>query len=57
MAEPSDLNSFAESVNDGSFLKAKFPQKDWHEHRRTDGRTDWCDGTPSDCNTKARVYR
>jgi hypothetical protein len=55
VAEPSDIQSFAEAVNNGSWLKEKFPDKDWHQHRRTDGRTDWCDGTPSDCASKARV--
>lgn len=38
-----------------AWLREKFPEKDWHRHPRTDGRTDLCDGTPSDCASRARV--
>jgi hypothetical protein len=41
-------------IGSGGWLREHFPEKDWHRHPRTDGRTDWCDGTPSDCATKER---
>lgn len=37
------------------WLRERFPEKDWHRHQRTDGGADLCDGTPSDCASKARV--
>ena len=37
------------------YLRERFPDKDWHRHARTDGRTDLCDGTPSDCKSKVRL--
>lgn len=42
-------------IGSGPWLKEQFPDKDWHEHPRTDGRTDLCDGTPSDCAAKVRL--
>jgi hypothetical protein len=42
-------------IGSESWLRDRFPDKDWHRHPRTDGRTDLCDGTPSDCATKERV--
>lgn len=48
LAAPLDIGS-------ESWLRERFPDKDWHRHRRTDGRTDLCDGTPSDCTTKVRL--
>lgn len=48
--------TFADAVNNGSWLKANFPEKDWHKHARgQSGDTQWCDGTPSDCAEKARL--
>lgn len=32
------------------WLRERFPDKDWHHHPRSDGGTDLCDGTPSDCD-------
>lgn len=56
MADIDKSNTWAESVNDGSRLKEKFPEKDWHRHwRGQSGKTQWCDGTPSDCKTKERL--
>jgi hypothetical protein len=37
------------------WLRDRFPEKDWHRHRRTDGRFDICDGTSSDCASKVRL--
>lgn len=37
-----------------SWLRAEFPDKDWHKHPRTDGQYDLCDGTPSDCAEKVK---
>lgn len=42
-------------IGSGGWLRERFPEKDWHQHRRTDRRADWCDGTPSDCGTKERI--
>lgn len=44
----------AAAIGSESWLREKFPEKDWHKHRRTDGRFDLCDGTPSDCADKVR---
>lgn len=45
----------AERIGSGDWLREQFPEKDWHQHPRTDGRTDWCDGTPLDCASKVRL--
>lgn len=41
-------------IGSESWLRERFPEKDWHRHPRTDGRTDLCDGTPSDCTSRPR---
>jgi len=41
-------------IGSETWLSERFPEKDWHRHPRTDGGTDLCDGTPSDCLDKAR---
>lgn len=38
-----------ERIGTEPWLRERFPDKRWHRHPRTDGRTDLCDGTPSDC--------
>lgn len=45
----------AERIGSEDWLRERFPDKDWHRHPRTDGRTDLCDGTPSDCAAKVRL--
>lgn len=45
----------ASDIGSEDWLRERFPEKDWHRHPRTDGRTDLCDGTPSDCATKERL--
>ncbi len=56
LAGPDKFAELAEAVADGRWLKERFPDKDWHQHRRgRDGSTQWCDGTPSDCKTKERL--
>lgn len=45
----------ASDIGSEGWLRERFSDKDWHRHRRTDGRTDLCDGTPSDCASKARL--
>lgn len=54
LADIDKLNDFAAAVNDGSWLKEKFPEKDWHRCKLSgDGtKTWWCDGTASDCDRK-----
>ena len=42
-------------IGSEAWLRERFPDKDWHRHPRTDGRTDLCDGTPSDCTSKVRL--
>lgn len=42
-------------IGSESWLRERFPDKDWHRHRRTDGGFDLCDGTPSDCSTKEQL--
>lgn len=52
------LRSRAQEIEDicsEGWLRERFPDKDWHRHPRTDGRTDLCDGTPSDCTSKVRL--
>ena len=44
-------------IGSEAWLRERFPDKDWHKHLRTDGRTDLCDGTPSDCASRPRVGR
>jgi hypothetical protein len=41
-------------IGNEAWLRERFPEKDWHHHPRTDGRTDLCDGTPSDCASRPR---
>jgi hypothetical protein len=43
-----------EDIGTEPWLRERFPEKDWHRHPRTDGRTDLCDGTPSDCGNRGR---
>lgn len=45
----------ARDIGTEGWLRERFPDKDWHRHQRTDGRTDLCDGTPSDCRSKVRL--
>lgn len=42
-------------IGSGAWLKATFPEKDWHRHPRGQSGTQWCDGTPSDCAEKVRL--
>lgn len=42
-------------IGSAGWLRERFPEKDWHHHRRTDGGLDLCDGTPSDCSSKAKL--
>ena len=46
-------------IGSEGWLRDKFPDKDWHHHRRgQSGETQLCDGTPSDCAEKElRGYR
>jgi hypothetical protein len=44
-----------ETIGSENWLRERFPEKDWHRHPRMDGRTDLCDGTPSDCSSKVRL--
>lgn len=50
-----DNKGFVSDIGSESWLRERFPDKDWHRHPRTDGRTDLCDGTPSDCAAKVRL--
>ncbi len=45
----------AEGIASEGWLRERFPDKEWHRHPRSDGRTDLCDGTPSDCAEKVRL--
>ncbi len=45
----------AQHIGSEGWLRLNFPDKDWHRHPRTDGRTDLCDGTPSDCAERPKV--
>lgn len=42
-------------IGSEGWLRERFPAKDWHRHPRTVGGVDLCDGTPSDCVSKARL--
>ena len=53
---PADYAKDYDGIGSLAWLRERFPDKDWHRHRRSDGRFDACDGTPSDCAEKAR-YR
>lgn len=46
----------AQNIGSESWLRERFPDKDWHRHwRGRSGDTQMCDGTPSDCAEKERV--
>lgn len=55
MAELEASLGKVKDIGNEAWLRERFPDKDWHRHRRYDGGTDLCDGTPSDCQSKPRI--